>query len=156
MPICMPNHFIKARIIPEVELKVSGFGDTGGYYTSDFFYSKLSLENRPDSNFKPSPELNSVTVNYVSSMTCQSWYNNDFVVEDGMMCAGHENGVRDSCVGDSGGPLVKNFVVDGDDAYYQVGIVSFGFECGKPNEPGIYTRLTEYTDWIHRLVVLRR
>ena len=70
-----------------------------------------------------------------------------------MMCAGHESGVRDSCVGDSGGPLVKNFVVDGDDAYYQVGIVSFGFECGKPNEPGIYARVTEYTDWIHRLVI---
>ena len=29
MPICMPDHFIKDRIIPELELKVSGFGDTG-------------------------------------------------------------------------------------------------------------------------------
>ena len=70
----------------------------------------------------------------------------------GMLCAGHEAGLRDSCVGDSGGALVKNFDVDGDDAYYQVGVVSFGFECAKPKEPGIYTRMTSYTKWMYRPV----
>ena len=69
-----------------------------------------------------------------------------------MLCAGHEAGLRDSCVGDSGGALVKNFDVDGDDAYYQVGVVSFGFECAKPKEPGIYTRMTSYTKWMYRTV----
>ena len=70
----------------------------------------------------------------------------------GMLCAGHEASLRDSCVGDSGGALVKNFDVDGDDAYYQVGVVSFGFECAKPKEPGIYTRMTSYTKWMYRQV----
>ena len=79
-------------------------------------------------------------------------YSSDFDVDSGMMCAGHEQGKRDSCVGDSGGPLVKNFVIDGDQTYYQVGIVSFGFECAKPREPGVYARVTHYTNWIHRIV----
>ena len=30
----------------------------------------------------------------------------------------------------------------------QVGIVSHGDGCGKPNTPGIYTRLSAYYDWI--------
>ena len=27
--------------------------------------------------------------------------------------------------------------------------MSFGFECGKPKEPGVYSRVTTYRDWIH-------
>ena len=29
MPVCIPNSYIKDQITPEIELKVSGFGDTG-------------------------------------------------------------------------------------------------------------------------------
>ena len=29
MPVCLPDDEIGNRIIPEMELKVSGFGDTG-------------------------------------------------------------------------------------------------------------------------------
>ena len=27
--------------------------------------------------------------------------------------------------------------------------MSFGFECGKPKEPGVYSRVTTYRDWIY-------
>ena len=47
MPICIPDSQIENKIISDLELKVSGFGDT---------------QNRPDGNFKPASELNSVMV----------------------------------------------------------------------------------------------
>jgi hypothetical protein len=60
-----------------------------------------------------------------------------------MMCAGHSLPNRDSCYGDSGGPLLDK--VTGE----QVGIVSFGKGCGDPDFPGVYTRVSKYTSWIH-------
>jgi secreted trypsin-like serine protease len=69
-----------------------------------------------------------------------------------MLCAGEADGARDACNGDSGGPLFT--VVDGKPV--QVGVVSWGegpidaaASCGHANAYGIYTRLANYTDWIH-------
>jgi len=54
---------------------------------------------------------------------------------------------KDTCRGDSGGPLVLK--LGPYKTYYQMGIVSFGFEgvCGN-GRPAIYTRLTSYLEWI--------
>jgi secreted trypsin-like serine protease len=62
------------------------------------------------------------------------------------VCAG--DGVMDSCQGDSGGPLVR---FDALGAPYQVGIVSWGLGCGRSASPGIYTRVSAYSDWIAAL-----
>ncbi|XP_037084820.1 anionic trypsin-1-like [Pollicipes pollicipes] len=62
------------------------------------------------------------------------------------LCAAGENGaVRDACGGDSGGPLVQQL---GDGSYQLIGIVSAGVGCGNPDYPGLYTRVSAYTDWI--------
>ncbi|GBM90344.1 hypothetical protein AVEN_36570-1, partial [Araneus ventricosus] len=47
--------------------------------------------------------------------------------------------------GDSGGPLVT---VGKDKHYYLIGIVSFGKNCALKGYPGVYTRVTEYLDWL--------
>jgi len=56
------------------------------------------------------------------------------------ICAGVASGELDTCNGDSGGPLVCNNKL--------TGIVSFGNECAVANFPGIYTKITDYLDYI--------
>ncbi|XP_054258964.1 low-density lipoprotein receptor-related protein 6-like [Macrosteles quadrilineatus] len=65
-------------------------------------------------------------------------------INENFICAGLMEGGKDSCQGDSGGPLVLNK----NGRWMQIGIVSFGDKCGEPGSPGVYTRITQYLDWI--------
>jgi len=65
------------------------------------------------------------------------------------ICAGYAEGGRDSCQGDSGGPLFCKSVSD-QSIYYVAGIVSHGEGCARPDEPGVYTRVALFLDWIHQ------
>ncbi|XP_053117453.1 serine protease 30-like [Hemicordylus capensis] len=71
---------------------------------------------------------------------------NSTSVHDDMICAGYQEGQKDSCQGDSGGPLACNQ----NNTWFLAGVVSFGLGCGEPNQPGVYTRVTSYMDWIQR------
>jgi len=60
-----------------------------------------------------------------------------------MLCMDASKG--DSCNGDSGGPLVHQQ----GSSWVQVGLVSFGSgSCTDANLAGVYTRVSEYVDWI--------
>jgi len=61
------------------------------------------------------------------------------------VCAGGNN--QDSCQGDSGGPLAHK---NADGVWTLYGIVSHGpSPCANNADPGAYTRVTEYLDWIN-------
>ncbi|KAK9505602.1 hypothetical protein O3M35_009614 [Rhynocoris fuscipes] len=64
----------------------------------------------------------------------------------GDICAGYLEGGKDTCQGDSGGPLLCK--VDNTDHWYLAGIVSHGKGCARFNEPGVYTRVALYLEWI--------
>uniref|UniRef100_A0A8D1K767 Peptidase S1 domain-containing protein n=1 Tax=Sus scrofa TaxID=9823 RepID=A0A8D1K767_PIG len=70
---------------------------------------------------------------------------------DAMICAGSEDGSRDTCRGDSGGPLACKKK----GLWIQIGIVSWGVGCGRPNRPGVYTNVSSYFNWIQKLVAHR-
>ncbi|SDD51077.1 serine protease [Actinokineospora iranica] len=60
----------------------------------------------------------------------------------GMVCAGLlDTGGVDTCQGDSGGPMV---LADAAGVLKQVGIVSWGIGCARPQYPGIYTEVATY------------
>ncbi|XP_047422386.1 complement factor I isoform X2 [Sciurus carolinensis] len=75
---------------------------------------------------------------------CSRFYPNRFYEKE-MECAGTHDGSIDACKGDSGGPLV---CMDVNNVTYVWGIVSWGENCGKPEFPGVYTKVANYFDWI--------
>lgn len=66
------------------------------------------------------------------------------------ICAGGE-AHKDSCKGDSGGPLMTTYK-DNQAQWYIEGIVSFGAKCGSAGWPGVYTKVSEYINWIQNNV----
>ncbi|XP_039695558.1 kallikrein-5 [Pteropus medius] len=94
----------------------------------------------PQENF-PS-ELQCLNITVLSTEKCKEAYPGQ--IDATMFCAGDEAG-RDSCQGDSGGPVVCNGFLQG--------LVSWGdFPCAKPNRPGVYTNLCQFTKWIHNTI----
>lgn len=72
--------------------------------------------------------------------------------DNAVLCAGVLAGGKDSCQGDSGGPLMAPQVIDGKVVFFQIGIVSYGIGCARPDIPGVYTRVQTFVDWIERKV----
>ncbi|WP_405766163.1 serine protease [Streptomyces sp. NBC_00080] len=82
--------------------------------------------------------LRAARVHVLSDASCERAYPG---TSDGtydarsMVCAGEERGGRDACQGDSGGPLVAQGRL--------IGLVSWGSGCGRPGNPGVYTRVSD-------------
>ncbi|MFJ3231935.1 S1 family peptidase [Streptomyces sp. NPDC086787] len=86
-----------------------------------------------------SNQLRTATVPIVSDTSCKSSYGSDFVKTD-MVCAGYSSGGVDTCQGDSGGPLLIGGVL--------AGITSWGEGCAEAGYPGVYTRLTTFSNLV--------
>ncbi|XP_028163446.1 clotting factor B-like isoform X3 [Ostrinia furnacalis] len=66
-------------------------------------------------------------------------------------CYGDKMERKDTCQGDSGGPIqLKSKKLHC--MYVVTGVTSFGKQCGNKGEPGIYTRVAHYVDWIEGIV----
>ncbi|XP_049334936.1 serine protease 56 isoform X1 [Astyanax mexicanus] len=81
----------------------------------------------------------------LSQGTCKSALGKELLTNT-MFCAGYLSGGIDSCQGDSGGPLIFQDRITGRFQLY--GITSWGDGCGEKGKPGVYTRVTAFTDWI--------
>ena len=85
--------------------------------------------------------LRTVELDIVDHTKCKSQYSGH-TITDNVMCASRLG--KDSCRMDSGGPLVIN-------NNELVGVVSWGVGCADVNYPGVYTKISEYRDWIKEL-----
>ncbi|XP_066498630.1 polyserase-2-like [Hoplias malabaricus] len=96
----------------------------------------------------PNPmTLQEVQVPVIGNRKCNCLYGVGRITNN-MICAGLLAGGKDSCQGDSGGPLVSKQ----GGIWVQAGIVSFGEGCALPNFPGVYTRVSEYENWINQQI----
>ena len=91
--------------------------------------------------------LRRANIDIISKTICNGpdAYNGDVTVN--MFCAGKTDGSKDACQGDSGGPLLAT----GNGDTIQIGIVSWGDDCGVAGFPGVYTKVINYINWINTI-----
>uniref|UniRef100_A0A7E4ZT63 limulus clotting factor C n=1 Tax=Panagrellus redivivus TaxID=6233 RepID=A0A7E4ZT63_PANRE len=121
-PVCLPSND-SSVVVPPNMAWTAGWG-----YTHD----RGELNNI----------LRQVHLPFVDFNTCKIRYTK-YVTETMHICAGKEG--KDACQGDSGGPLV---VKSSDGPWFQYGITSFGGQCGAKDQPGVFTRVSNYCSWI--------
>lgn len=85
------------------------------------------------------------TVPFVSDATCRSYSGYSGLIAGEEICAGLAAGGVDTCQGDSGGPMFRR---DNANEWVQVGIVSWGIGCARPNAPGVYTEVSTFASQI--------
>ncbi|KAL0967413.1 hypothetical protein UPYG_G00251930 [Umbra pygmaea] len=122
LPACLPE---KDYVVPPgTECYVTGWGETQGtggdgvLKETGFPVIENKVCNRP------------------------AYLNNR--VRDHEMCAGNIEGGTDSCQGDSGGPLVCH----SQNSFVLQGVTSWGLGCANALKPGVYVRVSKFTDWI--------
>jgi len=125
VPACLPEP--SATYNPGMECSISGWGSLG--QNSGGYSRRLQSSRVP---ILPTTECMKKHVYGPDKLT------------GGMFCAGFLEGGVDSCQGDSGGPMV----CQRRDKNTLLGIISWGYGCGRPNKPGVYTRVANYVDWI--------
>uniref|UniRef100_A0A061R1K6 Serine protease like protein n=1 Tax=Tetraselmis sp. GSL018 TaxID=582737 RepID=A0A061R1K6_9CHLO len=106
-----------------------------------------ALNDPGDGRQRASTVLMQTEVGYIlrTSELCQSL---ETYLGESMICA-YENGA-DACQGDSGGPLLLLSETSSQDV--QIGIVSWGVGCARPNSPGVYASVSFAIDWIDSIL----
>ncbi|XP_047713290.1 tissue-type plasminogen activator [Prionailurus viverrinus] len=128
--VCLPEADLHLPDWTECEL--SGYGK---HEASSPFYSE---------------RLKEAHVRLYPAGRCTSQHLFNRTVTNNMLCAGdtrsggNQANLHDACQGDSGGPLVCMK----DNHMTLVGIISWGLGCGQKDVPGVYTKITNYLDWI--------
>lgn len=149
IPICLPQARHKGEPFAGARPTVVGWGTTyyGGYLFLHAFFCRIYLS--PSANFtqcfsggKESTIQRQAILPVWRNDDCNQAYFQP--ITGNFLCAGYSQGGKDACQGDSGGPLMLRY----ENRWMQIGIVSFGNKCGEPGYPGVYTRVSEYLDWI--------
>lgn len=135
--MCLPEKDERDLAIPETNGIVAGWGLTTalkigekrGELSKVLHYSSLKIQNDHFCSNRSMPFSINSTVTF---------------------CAGDGQRRSGTCSGDGGGAFVRE-AQRGDDnrwAWVATGIVSWGIGCAQKDEPGYYTRVYPFIDWI--------
>jgi secreted trypsin-like serine protease len=138
----------KQFIIDKSSVTVAGWGGRLGY----------DANGGPTSNFPyvlHEVDLQLLTNEQCISLVAQSstdklegtFTASDIDITDAMICAFIPGGGKGSCQGDSGGPLMINT----NEGWQQIGIVSWGIGCAAEGFPGVYTRTAVFSNWVNEI-----
>jgi len=123
-PVCLPD----ADVLPTDTCKATGWGET---------------QDRTETN----NILREASLPILDQNLCMEDIGSALITEN-MLCAGYQEGGIDTCQGDSGGPLV----CQRSGCWVLAGLTSFGNGCAEPQNPGVYTRVANFQDWIREHV----
>lgn len=142
-PLLAPEPALES---PPRSVIVTGWGQLRDVEQQDDLTLIDMQTHKPVTQDEITPErLMQATLPLVDVETCRAANANlHGVIDARTLCAGLPEGGRDSCHGDSGGPLVT----ERDVGYTQIGVVSWGYGCGRTGYPGVYTRVSAFADWI--------
>ncbi|CAH1252758.1 TMPRSS9 [Branchiostoma lanceolatum] len=90
--------------------------------------------------------LQELKVALIPTEACNMTVSYDGRLTENMICGGHWEGGGSSCQGDSGGPLV---CAGEDGRWYLTGLPSWADECGKRYKPSVFTKVSNYVDWLN-------
>ncbi|XP_067898067.1 vitamin K-dependent protein C-like [Heterodontus francisci] len=130
IPVCLPTKEMAEMklLIPTKVVVVSGWG----------------AMDENDDRIRPSTLL-FIYIRLTSHKQCKEKLGDK--ITSNMICAGSPSFGKDACKGDSGGPMVIVF----NGTWFLVGLVSWGEGCGRFQRFGVYTKVTNYLDWIYSL-----
>lgn len=129
LPICLPSKDLAERVLHlnGTMTVVTGWGT-----------------DEQDSTHYASV-LNVIKVPLVEHSVCSAHMSNN--ISQNVLCAGFLGQRMDACNGDSGGPMVTLYR----NTWFLVGLVSWGESCGRVDKLGIYTKVSNYNEWINRV-----
>ncbi len=131
------------KLAQPINLPTLKIATTTQYNTGDFTVAGWGANREGGSQQR---YLLKATVPFVSDAACKAYgglYSG--LVANEEICAGFDAGGVDTCQGDSGGPMFRK---DNAGGWIQVGIVSWGEGCARPEAPGVYTEVSTFASAI--------
>ncbi|XP_072429038.1 vitamin K-dependent protein C-like [Chiloscyllium punctatum] len=131
IPVCLPTKEMAERklLIANKNVVITGWG----------------AMDENDDRYRPNMLL-FISIKLTSYKLCKEKLKDR--VTDNMICAGNPGSRKDACRGDSGGPMVT--VLNG--TWFLLGLVSWGEGCGRFQTFGVYTKVTNYLNWIYSTI----
>ncbi|XP_070701471.1 vitamin K-dependent protein C [Pempheris klunzingeri] len=129
LPVCLPGRELAERVL-----------HSNGTLTVVTGWGKEDMDST-----RYSSALNVIKVPLVDREICSRQMSHN--ISDNVLCAGILGQRMDACEGDSGGPMVTLYK----GTWFLIGLVSWGEGCGREDKLGIYTKVSNYNQWIDRV-----
>lgn len=129
VPACLPGREMAERVL-----------HLNGTITVVTGWGKEDLDST-----RFSSALNVIKVPLVERSICSQQMSHN--ISNNVLCAGILGQRMDACEGDSGGPMVTLY----QDTWFLIGLVSWGEGCGREDKLGIYTKVSNYNEWIDKV-----